>query len=260
MKYSLRSLYLHFNVCFCEEEGQHVVLQGLRMANNTSHPLPLLSHSITNSIDIKQNGKKYHTDPHHPSLSSKRFFWTTALPACADHRQFTPDNPSQKQTETYRFWIAWPHCFSKNRTFSHHFMKRTLKIFQSFAYAQHCSAWCAMSASFYSTGASFIAFDPDDAQEAPKAPSSSFYPSSGVVGSAKAAAVVDSPWTRKLPAPTAEERPSSRERRHRSSWHAALNKRLIQIEDAEELLCIADEMLTGLGMQQFYIFLRIWDK
>ena len=35
------------------------------------------------------------------------------------------------------------------------------------------------------------------------------------------------------------------ERRHKSSWHAALNKRLVQMEDVEELLSTADEMLTG---------------
>lgn len=80
--------------------------------------------------------------------------------------------------------------------------------------------------------------------------SASFYPSSGVVGSKTQSFVVDSPWTRKPreSARDGEERPSSRERRHRSSWHAALNKRLVAMEDVEELLCTADEMLTGMDM------------
>ncbi|OLQ02697.1 hypothetical protein AK812_SmicGene14417 [Symbiodinium microadriaticum] len=119
-----------------------------------------------------------------------------------------------------------------------------------------------MAASFYSSGA----FDQLDVEEAekrqnggepitngvngsrPASSTSSFYPISGAVNAKSKAAVVDSPWTRRREDADGPDRPSSRERRHRSSWHAALNKRLVAMEDVEELLHTADEMLTGFDM------------
>lgn len=80
-------------------------------------------------------------------------------------------------------------------------------------------------------------------------PSSSFYPRSGTVGSS-GASVPELPWTRQELRASGvlggvAERGSSRERRHRSSWHAALNKRLVAIDDAEDLLAMVNRELNG---------------
>lgn len=79
----------------------------------------------------------------------------------------------------------------------------------------------------------------------------SFYPNAGTVSNSESAAVADTPWTRRgRPFSTDDSsvRLSSRERRHRSSWHAALNKRLVNMQDAEEMLVLVDEMLPGFDM------------
>lgn len=74
---------------------------------------------------------------------------------------------------------------------------------------------------------------------------SSFYPKSGAVGNS-GATVPELPWTRReRPATDCGERPSSRERRHRSSWHAALNRRIVALEDAEDLLAMVNRELNG---------------
>jgi len=105
-----------------------------------------------------------------------------------------------------------------------------------------------MAASFYAPGAfsssEVFPLEPTPGQVV------SFYPTSGVVGVSRAS-VPELPWTKRseytLEA-AASVRGSSRERRHRSSWHAALNKRLVAIEDADELLALVNEMLNGFDM------------
>lgn len=79
----------------------------------------------------------------------------------------------------------------------------------------------------------------------------SFYKRSG--GGVNGPTVVSLPWTRRGRSAgnnedNAAERSDSRERRHRSSWHAALNKRIVAIEDAEELLVLVNELLNGCDM------------
>lgn len=79
----------------------------------------------------------------------------------------------------------------------------------------------------------------------------SFYSKTG--GGGKGPTVVSLPWTRRGRSAAGEEdnaaeRSDSRERRHRSSWHAALNKRIVAIEDPEEMLVLVNEMLNGFDM------------
>eukprot|EP00928_Gymnodinium_smaydae_P071998 TRINITY_DN5544_c0_g1_i1.p1 TRINITY_DN5544_c0_g1~~TRINITY_DN5544_c0_g1_i1.p1 ORF type:complete len:967 (-),score=226.17 TRINITY_DN5544_c0_g1_i1:232-3132(-) len=84
---------------------------------------------------------------------------------------------------------------------------------------------------------------------APASSFSSFYPRSGGICST-APTVPQLPWTRR-DSPYADfqgdagERRDSRERRHRSSWHAALNKRIVSIERAEDLLAMVNRELNG---------------
>lgn len=67
----------------------------------------------------------------------------------------------------------------------------------------------------------------------------SFYARKGNVSS-KDVTVPQLPWTRNQ-----EERSNSRERRHRSSWHAALNKRIVAFERAEDLLAMVNTDLDS---------------
>lgn len=71
---------------------------------------------------------------------------------------------------------------------------------------------------------------------------SSFYPGKGPISSAVSGKGTLLPWMRRG---SAADDGDERERRHRSSWHAALNKRLVAIEDAEELLALVAQELSG---------------